>query len=76
MIQSRKQGPAPRPLLATVPTWLWDPVHAATEEAGGIRNGFHGIVTISEELSAVSNELSSSAKARAKATALALEPGK
>lgn len=51
-------------------------VHAATEEAGGIRNGFHGIVTISEELSAVSNELSSSAKARAKATALALEPGK
>ena len=51
-------------------------VHAATEEASGIRKGFHGIVTISEELSAVSNELSSSAKARAKATAPALEPGK
>ena len=50
-------------------------VHAATEEAGGIRKGFHDIVAISEELSVVSNELSSSAKARAKAAPLALAQG-
>ncbi len=50
-------------------------VHAATEEAGGIRKRFHDIVAISEELSVVSNELSSSAKARAKAAPLALAQG-